>query len=68
MVDSDRIVVDGDARAASALEPVVRAEVAAEYAERLQHANFWQRWWLQREMEREIARRIDERAPPHALY
>ena len=63
------IVADGYWRAAGAIEPRIRAEVAAEYATRLEEATtFWQRFQLRREMKREIARRIHEQAPPYGLY
>jgi hypothetical protein len=62
------IVADGHERAVRALEPVVRAEVEAEYAERLAAASRWKRARLKQEIRREIERRIAERAPPDALY
>ncbi len=65
---SNGIVVDGYERAYSAVEPEVRAQVLAEYADRLAEAGFWKRWRLRREIEREIVRRIHEKAPPDALY
>lgn len=68
MVEAHGVVVDGHFRACSALEPLIRAEVAAEYAERLSRATLWERWRLQREMAIEIQRRIHQKAPPDALY
>jgi len=62
------IVADGHRRAVRALEPVVRAEVEAEYADRLAAVPRWKRARLRREMQQEIERRIAERAPPDALY
>jgi len=62
------IVADGHRRAVRALEPVVRAEVEAEYADRLTAAPRRERARLRREMRRETERRIAERAPPDALY
>lgn len=64
----NRIVANGYARAYAAIEPGVRAEVQAEYAERLQNASFFSRVWIRWEMKREIRRRIDRSAPPDALY
>jgi len=68
MTRPNRIVVDGCARAFAALEPKIRAEVAAAYAARLEQAGIWARLRLKRRMEREIKNRVAERAPPHALY
>jgi hypothetical protein len=62
------IVADGHRRAVRALEPVVRAEVEAEYAERLAAASRWKRALLKQEIRREIERCIAERAPRDALY
>lgn len=63
------IVADGYGRAAGAIEVRIRAEVAAEYAVRLEQAStFWQRFRLRREMTGEIRRLIHEKAPPYGLY
>ena len=61
-------VADGHRRARAAVEPHVRAEVESEFAGRLQNASFFKRLRLLREMEREIQRRVDQTAPPDALY
>jgi hypothetical protein len=62
-------VVDGYHRARAGADPEVRAQVMAEYAERLAAAEgFWQRFWLMREAEREIDRRLNKVASPYALY
>lgn len=63
-----RFVADGYKRARDAIEPVIRAEVEGEFAERLQTAAFLKRWRLRREMAAEIKRRIHAQAPPDALY
>jgi hypothetical protein len=68
MTASNGFVADGYRRAYSAVEPPVRVEVTAEYAERLERASFWERQRLKREIEREIRRRVHEKAPPDALY
>jgi len=63
-----RFVVNGHGRAVDALEPVVRAEVESEFAERLKDASYWRRVLLRREMRAELKRRMHEKAPPDALY
>jgi hypothetical protein len=68
MLPANRIVADGYWRARTALEPKIRDEVAAEYADRLEQATTWLRWRITREMEREITRRVHSQAPPDALY
>jgi hypothetical protein len=62
------IVWNGHLRAYRAWKPIVRAEVQAEYAERLERAGFWERLRLRLEMKFEIDRRIQEKAPSDALY
>jgi len=59
---------DGCDRLRHKVEPAIRAEVEAEYAERIASAGLWRRWRVIREMENEIRRRTDESAPPTALY
>jgi hypothetical protein len=61
-------VADGWGRAWSAAEGIVRSEVAAEFAERLQAAGFWLRLSLRWQMHREIVRRLQRRAPFDAVY
>ena len=68
MRQSNGFVEDGYNRACSALEPQIRAEVSAEYEERLKCSGFWERRRIEREIEREITRRVHEKAPPDALY
>jgi hypothetical protein len=60
--------VDGFTRAHSAAEAQVRAQVWAEYAEELEAADAWRRFWLRRRIEREIRARVEKVAPPDALY
>lgn len=62
------IVADGYGRARSALEPAVRAEVTAEYAEPLQKAGFWMRLHLRMEIAAEVRRRLDTRVSRDACY
>jgi hypothetical protein len=62
------IVADGHERAWWANEPLVRVQVQQEYAERLCAAPLWRRWLLRRALEREVRRRLEQLAPPDALY
>lgn len=66
--DSSGFVVDGYERARKAMEPEIRAEIAAKYAEQLATATLWQRWKLRRQMKVEINERIHQVAPPDAEY
>ena len=61
-------VDDGQHRAREALLPLIRAEVEAEYAERLQQAGLALRLLLRQEIRREVKRRVEQRAPCDALY
>ena len=65
---SSHFVEDGYLRAHVALEPVIRAEVEAEFEEELEQASFFERLRIRRKMKIEIERRIHEVAPPDALY
>ena len=58
----------GHQRARAALEPRVRTEVMREYAQRLSQATLWRYWRLMWEIDREVERRIHQKAPPGALY
>lgn len=64
----NQFVADGFFRLLSALRPVVKAAVQAEYAAQLESANDVERSRLELEMQQEIERRIDQSAPPGALY
>jgi hypothetical protein len=68
MTRPSRIIAGGFRRATNSLEPIVRAEVHAQYAEELQAASFIGRLLLKLEMNREIERRVHAQAPPDALY
>lgn len=62
-------VADGYQRACAGLETKVRADVTAEYAERLAQASFLGRFRLKFEMSDVIRRRVKDLAPPpDALY
>ena len=61
-------VEDGWWRARTALEPIIRAEVRKEYAERLAAAKWMAKAMVRAEMEREVIRRLDVKSPRDALY
>jgi hypothetical protein len=63
-----RFVADGYRRARSALEPKIRAEVEAEFADERKAAGWIRRWFVQRKIKSEIRRRIHAEAPPEAHY
>jgi hypothetical protein len=63
-----RFVSDGCQRARLALEAENRAAVEREFAERLRDASLPRRLMLERQMAREIERRLGEQAPLDALY
>jgi hypothetical protein len=65
---AEGVVADGNHRVRQAIEPQIRAAVEAEYAERWQAASLWRRFWLRREMNREVERRLELAAPSHAVY
>jgi len=66
--NKEGFVADGHNRARQAIEPSIRAVVEMEFTVRWNAASLWQRFWLQREINREVERRIAEVAPPEALY
>ena len=67
-LSQSRFVPDGCERARSAVEPEIRAAVAAEYSERLERAGLWARIRLRREIEREVKLRVSKVAPYDAQY
>lgn len=62
------IIPSGCRRARKASAPAVRAEVENEYASRMREADPKQKRALQRELEKEIERRLKAQAPHDALY
>lgn len=62
------IVADGRDRAQAASEPLIRVEVAREFALRLSGVPAWRRLLLRWEMECEVRRRLQRAAPPDGLY
>jgi hypothetical protein len=68
MQNIDRFVCNGHERARAAIEPQIRAAVSEEFADRWQAASLWQHFWLRREIEREVNRRLEKVAPSNALY
>jgi hypothetical protein len=67
-VSNLHFVFDGCKRARAAAMDSIRAEVEREFAERLANANVLQRYWLWRQMDREIERRLERLAPSGGLY
>ena len=63
-----RFLDGGDLNARSAAEVRIRAQVVAEYAERLVAAGVWGRFWLRREIAREVETRLRKVAPPGACF
>ncbi len=61
-------VAFGHWRAEAAIRAQARAELETKFAERLANASFVERLRLWREMNREIERRVDSKAPHDALY
>jgi hypothetical protein len=59
---------NGHARAQAAIKRQIREQLLAEYADALATASFWGRVRLWREIECEVARRLNKLAPPDALY
>ena len=68
MTDSNRIVADGYERVRAANEPAVRQQIESKYADRIARASWWQRRKLRKQIEIDIAQRLDEFAPPDALF
>ncbi len=64
----NEFVADGYERAVDANEPTVRNEIEAKYATQMENASVQDRKRLQQQIEREIKQRLDELAPPGALY
>jgi hypothetical protein len=61
-------LADGCNRAWKALEPEIRRQVEAEYAEAWKASGLLRRWFVRRRIEAEVRRRLTERAPPDAFY
>ena len=64
----DRFVANGYQNACNASAADIRAQVASEYQSRLAAANLLVRFWLRREINREVRQRMAKTAPPDALY
>jgi hypothetical protein len=63
-----RFVDGGYHSGRSAAEVGIRAQVIAEYGERLEAAGPWGRFWLRREMARVVEIRLRKVAAPGACY
>ncbi len=61
-------IEDGCRRARKAMEPEVRREVEEEFSAEWTDSGLVRRWFLLRKINAEVERRLDERAPPKALY
>lgn len=62
------IVADGQQKAWSALEPVIRAEVEEGYTDEWNRSGLFRRWLLQRKIDAEVQKRLEAAAPTQALY
>lgn len=63
-----RFLADGASRIRKANRARIEAEVRLAHADQLDRARWWRRLSLRWHMRREIRRRLDEIAPPSALY
>ena len=68
MSAASRFFPDGCSRAHLAAEPEIRHQVFAKFSEQLANATPWRRYWLLRDIEREVQSRLHKLAPPEALY
>jgi hypothetical protein len=68
MPDNHRLLADGRRRALVALRARLRAEVDAEFADRLADAGVVGRLVMKWKMRRVLKRRLDEKAPRDGLY
>jgi hypothetical protein len=68
MAEQCEFVADGYERAQIAAEPAIRTQVVAEFSSQLAAAGVWQRFWLWREIEREVQFRLSQVGSPDALY
>ena len=68
MQESDGLVPDGYDQLRSIHEPQVRAEIELKYADQLTSASWLNRRKIRKQIELEIDTRLDNLAPPDALY
>ena len=68
MEESDRLIADGCERLRSAHEPTIRAEVELRYADQMASNSWFKRRKPRKQIENEVASRLDDFAPPDALY
>ena len=68
MDDPNGFIADGHDRARDANEPIVRSDVEREFASMLEGASRAEQKQIRDQMEREINRRLNDLAPPDALY
>ena len=68
MEESDRLIADGCERLRSVHESKIRAEVELRYADQMASISWFKRRKLRKQIENEVASRLDDFAPPDALY
>jgi len=68
MHNSSEFVADGEDRIRDANESVVRNQIESKYADQLNNASWLQRRKLKKQIRNEIKDRLDELAPPDAMY
>ena len=59
---------DGHRREVDAMEPEIRHQVVAEFEDQLRGASLWRRFWIRRRIERQIRKRLAQKAPADGLY
>jgi hypothetical protein len=68
MQDADGFIPDGCDRLRSTHEPQIRAEIELKYADQLASASWLTRRKIRKRIKHEIDTRLDDLAPPEALY
>lgn len=68
MENHSGFLADGYWQARKGSEPIIRAEVEREFSDRLRIATAADQRHIRKEIEIEIAKRLDKLAPPEALY
>ena len=63
-----KFVANGQQNAWVEMEPSIRAEVEQEFAEEWNASGIIRRWFLQRKIDVEVTRRLEECAPNRGLY
>ena len=68
MEETDNFLADGYERLRGEHEPEIRAEVERKYAHQIASASWLNRRRIRKQIEREIETKLDDLAPPDALY